>query len=54
METLSIDFFGKTENPGLNDVEVGGIEAERLGLIIEEFDSDFGRKYIVLNRSRVT
>ena len=49
MEAFAINFFGEAAYPRLNDMKVRGVEAEGLLLIIEEFDSDFGGKDIVLN-----
>ena len=49
MEAFAVNFFGEAAYPGLNDMKVWGVEAEGLLLIIEEFDSDFCGKDIVLN-----
>ena len=49
MEALPVDLFRQAENPGLNNVQIGRVEAEAFCLIIEEFNADFSRKNIVRN-----
>jgi len=54
MKSFPIDFFGETEDPGLNDTGLIGVEWEIFFIIIKELNTLFIGKYIFLNKERVT